>query len=73
MASNEHGAIKQNVEHHETNISIYYTRETVLYTKSYDALNRDIYRKNNRTEISGKERKSTHGCFGSGSGSGSPE
>ena len=39
MDSNEHGAIEQNVEHHEMNISIYYTRETELYAESYDAMN----------------------------------
>ena len=40
MASNEHGSIEQNVENHETNNSIYYTRETELYAESYAMLNR---------------------------------
>ena len=39
MDSNEHGEIEQNVEHHEANNSIYYTRETELYAESYDAMN----------------------------------
>ena len=42
MASNEHGAIEQNVEHHEANNLIYYTREAKLYAKSYDAMNMGI-------------------------------
>ena len=37
MNSNEHGAMEQNVEHHESNISIYYRHETELYAESYDA------------------------------------
>ena len=37
MASNEHGAMEQNEEHHEN--SIYYTRETELNAQSYDAMN----------------------------------
>ena len=37
MDSNEHGAMEQNVEYHETNILIYYTHETELYAESYDA------------------------------------
>ena len=43
MASNEQGAIEQNVDHHEANNSIYYTRETELYAESYDAMNIAIY------------------------------
>ena len=43
MDSSEHGAMEQNEEHHETNISIYYMRETELYTESYDALNIGMY------------------------------
>ena len=39
MDSNEHGSMEQNVENHEANISIYYTRETELYAESYDAMN----------------------------------
>ena len=39
MASNEHGAMEQNEEHHEMNISIYYTHEAELYAESYDAMN----------------------------------
>ena len=39
MASNEHGAIEQNLEHHETDILTYYMRETELYAESYDAMN----------------------------------
>ena len=42
MDSNEHGAMEQNEEHLETNISIYYTREMELFAKSYDAMNRGI-------------------------------
>ena len=49
MESNEHGAMEQNVEHHETNISIYYTHETELYAERYDAFNRCTYCKNNMT------------------------
>ena len=39
MDSTEHGAIEQNVEHHEANNLTYYTRETELYAESYDAMN----------------------------------
>ena len=46
MASNEHGAMEQNGENHEANISIYYTHETELYAESYDAMNRATYFKN---------------------------
>ena len=42
MDSNEHGAMEQNEEHLETNISIYYTHETELYAESYDAMNMGI-------------------------------
>ena len=42
MDSNEHDAIEQNVEHHESNILIYYTRETKLYAESYDAMNKSL-------------------------------
>ena len=49
MASNEHGAMEQNEEHHETNNSIYHKRETELYAESYDALNMGIYHKNFKT------------------------
>ena len=38
MDSNEHGTLEQNEEHHETNISIYYTHKTELYAESYDAM-----------------------------------
>ena len=51
MDSNEHGIKEQNVEHHETNISIYYTHETELYAESYDAMNRARYCKKFGTEI----------------------
>ena len=34
---------KRNVEHHETNNSIYYTREIELHTESYAMLNRGMY------------------------------
>ena len=34
MASNEHGAIEQNVEHHETNNLTYYIRESELHARS---------------------------------------
>ena len=37
MTSNEHGAIEQNVEHHEANKSTYYTHESELHARSYDA------------------------------------
>ena len=43
MDSNEHGAMEQNEEHLETNISIYYTHETELYAESYDAMNMGMY------------------------------
>ena len=43
MASNEQGAIEENVEHHEANNTIYDTRETDLYAESYDAVNMAIY------------------------------
>ena len=49
MASNEHGAIEQNVEHHETNNLRYYTRETELHAESYAMLNRGTYAKILRT------------------------
>ena len=39
MASNEHGAIEQNEEHHKTNDLIYYTRETELHAESYAMMN----------------------------------
>ena len=39
MDSNEHGAMEQKVEHHQANISIYYTHETELYAESYDVEN----------------------------------
>ena len=35
MASNEYGAIEQNVEHHEANKPVYYMRETELYAEIY--------------------------------------
>ena len=38
MDSNEHGAMEQNEDHLETNIPIYYTRETELYAEIYDAM-----------------------------------
>ena len=57
MASNEHGAIEQNVEHHETNNLTYYTHETELYAESYDAMNMGMYDKNIRTwGIRGEEK-----------------
>ena len=60
MASNEHGAMKQNEEYHETNNSIYYMRETELYAESYDAMNMAIYCKNIRTSVfRGEMKKST--------------
>ena len=43
MDSNEHGAMEQNEEHLQENISIYYTRKTELYAESYDAMNIAIY------------------------------
>ena len=39
MTSNEHGAIEQNVEHHETNNLTYYTHKTDMHAQSYDAEN----------------------------------
>ena len=39
MDSNEHGAMEQNEEHHEENISLYCMRKTELYAESYDAMN----------------------------------
>ena len=58
MDSNEHGAMEQNEEQHESNISIYYTRETELYAESYDAKNMCIYCKIFMTwKISEGERK----------------
>ena len=57
MTSNEHDAIEQNVEHHETNNSIYYTREMELCTVSYDMLNRGTYRQNKRHEKYGPREK----------------
>ena len=39
MDSNEHGAMEQNEEHLESNISLYYTHEKEQYAKSYDAMN----------------------------------
>ena len=48
-------------EHHETNISIYYTHETELYAESYDALNRSISCKKLRDlEKSGEGKKVNH-------------
>ena len=49
MDSNEHGAIEQNEEHLETNISINYTHETELYAESYDAMNKSTLCKIFRT------------------------
>ena len=49
MDSNEHGAMEQNEEHLEANISIYYMHETELYTESYDAMNMSMYCKYLRT------------------------
>ena len=40
MDSKEHGAMEQNVEHHEANNTIYYARETELYTWSYTRSNK---------------------------------
>ena len=48
MTSNEHGAIEQNVEHHDTNNLTYYTRETELYAESYAMLNLGTYYENQR-------------------------
>ena len=39
MDSNEHGAMEQNVKHHETNNLTYYTRETELYVETYAMMN----------------------------------
>ena len=39
MDSNEHGAMEQKEEHHETNIYIYYMHKTEFYAESYDARN----------------------------------
>ena len=39
MTSNEHGAIEQNEEHHETNNLTYYTYETEQHAWRYDAMN----------------------------------
>ena len=58
MASNEHGAIEQNVEHHETNNLIYYTRETELYAESYDAMNIAIYCEDKRLREKREEEES---------------
>ena len=46
MDSNEHGAMEQNEEHLETNISIYHARKTKQYAKSYEVMNRAIYVEN---------------------------
>ena len=54
MASNEHGAIEQNVEHHETNNSIYYTRETELHAESYGMMKSAI-RHNTEKDLAEKE------------------
>ena len=43
MDSNEHGTMEQNEEHHEANISIYYTHETELYAESYYAMMLETY------------------------------
>ena len=40
MTSNEHGAIEQNIEHHEANNLTYYTHETEVYAESYAMMNR---------------------------------
>ena len=57
MDSNEHGIMEQNEEHHETNISIYYTHETELYAESYDAMNKSMSCKNlGLGEIGGGEK-----------------
>ena len=56
MASNEHGAIEQNVEHHEANNLTYYTRETELYAESYAMMNMGTYVKNTKTAIWGGGR-----------------
>ena len=42
MGSNDPGTMEQNEEYLETNISIYYTRETEQYAQSYDAMKRSI-------------------------------
>ena len=72
MDSNEHGAIEQNVEHHEANISIYYTHETELYAESYDTMNMGIYHKNFKTskKIGVREKSTFRILYRSGSGSG---
>ena len=55
--------MEQNEEHHETNISIYYTRGTELYAKSYDAENMSMYCRILRTwRFSGRDEKSTFGA-----------
>ena len=43
MTSNEHGAIEQNVEHHETNNLTYYTRESELHARSYALRNKSTF------------------------------
>ena len=60
MTSNEHGAIEQNVKHHETNNLTYYTRESELHAGSYSIGNRGICcristlgEKNGRGEVNG--------------------
>ena len=46
MNSNEHGAIKGNVEHLTTNNLTYYTHKTEEYAQRYDAMNRATLCKN---------------------------
>ena len=53
MASNEHGAIEQNVEHHEANNLTYYTRETELCIESYAMMNMGKCCKISKTANSG--------------------
>ena len=49
MTSNEHGAIEQNVEHHEANNLTYYTRESELHARSYALSNMSICCNKSRT------------------------
>ena len=72
--SNEHGAMEQNEDHLEANISIYYTHETELYAESSDAMNMGMYCKTLRLgEEKSQPRELTRSGSGRGVGASSPE
>ena len=61
MTSNEHGAIKQNVEYHETNNLTYYTSESELHARSYALSNMSICYRMQRNLDKNRARESIPG------------